>query len=176
MVSRLPRKAAPLEKITDNGREIYIFEGPNPKGGTATFGVAASKLEELRKHRLTIKLIHLYHIVAPGLILTEHIFQGLNRPLMYEEDENGDEAKLIFTWSAKRDWDYENGKRFDANGLTERPAPKNTVFSVIATPELRKEKFPSVAFWVDRWTWLDASPTLTGAPIDWETRYTKRLL
>lgn len=128
----------------------------------------------MRKRNLTIRLIHLFHIVDPGLILAKHIFQGLKRPLLYGDDENGDKAKLIFTWPAKYDWDYDQGKRFESDGLTRRDAPPNTVFGVIATPNASPE-FPNVDYWLDSWCWIDASPTLPGAPIDWETRYDSKL-
>jgi len=100
--------------------------------------------------------------------------RGLKRPLLYGEDADGDKAKLVFTWQAPYDFDYDHGKRFEPGGLTQRAAPPNTVYAAITTPNTCPE-YPSVDYWLDRWCWLDASPTLAGAPIDWENRYEERI-
>jgi hypothetical protein len=54
-------------------------------------------------------------------------------------------------------------------------APRNKVFVVaISRNELLKD-FPQIYGWIEHWTWVAADPDETGAPIDWKTRYDKRI-
>jgi hypothetical protein len=159
----------------ENGESIYLCDGPDPFSGlVAQFAVTKRHFVEFKERETYTPIAQLMNIVWPGLILTEHIFQGLKRPLLYGEDEKGDEQKLVFTWKAQYDWDWEFNRRFEdgAVGMTRRTPPDGLVFAVSATPNL-KPLYPSVNFWIDRWYWIDEGKK--GYPVDHETRYQKVL-
>lgn len=160
-----------------NDQKLYIIDGPDPNGplgSGATFAVAESKINELRARNRRVPLIQLFHIVEPGLILAEHIFRGLNRPLLYEADTEGDASKFVFTWRAKRDWDFADGKRFDPDGLREMPHPPGKIYAVIATPNTRTQ-YETVSYWIDRWFWVDEATDLPGAPVDYKERFLQHI-
>ena len=83
------------------------------------------------------------------------------------------EKKLVITWAAKRDA-YFAGDPFNGR-LEYSPAPENRVFAVYVSPNEMLDEFPSIAGWAEHWTWIAADPGTPGAPIDWRTRYDRRI-
>lgn len=164
-----------IKQENASGTIYYTIEGNDPGGVQKVFAVTKQQIEAFRSRESYVPLIQLMNIVSPGLIRAEHIFCGLNRPLCYGENQDGANSKLIYTWKAQTDYDWEYGKRFDLDGLTPRPAPHGRVYAVITTPNQQKELFPEVDYWIDRWYWLHEDSNLGGAPIGYQTRYQSKL-
>jgi hypothetical protein len=107
------------------------------------------------------------------LILTRHIFEGLERPLHCDGSQTGDSTKLVYTRKPTRDVEWSGGKH---GGPIERAAPKGCVFGVIVSPNARhREQYPPIDGWINHWAWADEDTGLPEAPIDWVDRYTAKL-
>lgn len=127
----------------------------------------------------TWALGQMYGVLATGLINVEHIFEGLRRPMCVENNMSADETKLTFVWTPRHD------AKMSADGMAfERvAAPPQSVFFVHVSPNTQLTEFPEIFGWAEHWGWVDLSPSpspalspsLSGAPIDWETRYDRRL-
>jgi len=165
-----------LNHKSENGESIYIIDGPDPfqLGEAAPFAVTKMQIAAYQQRESCVAIAQLANIVRTGLITAKHIFRGLKRPLLYEDDKDGDIQKLVFTWAPPWDYDWELDKRFDPNGMTKRKPPAGLVYAVSTTPN-NKPAFPSVKFWIDRWYWIDEDPTDAGHPIDWKNRYEAKL-
>jgi hypothetical protein len=86
------------------------------------------------------------------------------------ENEDADREKLVFTWKARRD------AYMTAEGeLHYRAAEVDTVFFVLVTPNGRLSEFPDIFGWAEHWGWLPEAANLSGAPVDYQTRYDIRL-
>jgi hypothetical protein len=118
-------------------------------------------------------MAQLFELVAPGLILTRHIFRGLQRPLYCDDDPQGDERKLIYTRRPSADYEWIGGPQ----GTTvRRPAPAGHVFVVIISPNLRhREQYANVDGWIERWNWVKEDNGLAEAPVQWVDRYRQKL-
>lgn len=114
----------------------------------------------------------LYGIVCPGLIMTQHVFQGLKRPMLVSDDNSADKAKYAFTWAAKKDARLA-GDRFNLT-VEQMDAPPGRVFVVYISPNQMLEDYPAIWGWIEHWAWVAAHPDLQGAPIEWDTRYDEK--
>lgn len=138
-----------------------------------TIGVAKKTIEDRLSFGLSVSLGQLYGVVIPGLIFAKHVFQGLKRPMYVGNNPEADGEKLAFAWSATEDARLVgSAQQF---GIEFWPAPEGRVFTVYISPNRMLGEFPEIAGWVEHWTWLPSSPTLADAPIDWETRYERKL-
>lgn len=164
-----------LKQIKENGEFLYLVDGVDPVGQVKNFGIAKRELEKIYNRGSNIRLAQFLKIVVPGLVLAEHIFQGLKRPLCDGKDMNAADSKLAFSW--KPEWDYwwNNADRFESRELQFRESPDGKIFVVIVSPNSKKNNFPSVDYWIERWSWVRQSGTLAKAPVDWEIRYDKKL-
>lgn len=133
-------------------------------------GISKNAILNRARRGQTWALGQLYGVVAPGLIMTDHIFQGLRRPMSVNGDSQADEAKLVFTWAARQDAQMtrEGELRFVA-------APIETVFFTIASPNGDRNQHPDIFAWIENWGWLQAHSTLSGAPTEYDTRYDARV-
>ena len=96
-----------------------------------------------------------------------------------DDDMSADQQKLAFIWTPRHD------AKMSADGMSvERvAAPPNSAFFVHVSPNDHLNAYPEIFGWAEHWGWVDLSPspstgpspTLIGAPIDWETRYDSRL-
>ncbi len=164
-----------MNLITENDDIIYITEGVDHEGKVRQFGIPKDQVERIYNRGSNVKLAQLIGIVFPGLVLAEHIFQGLKRPLCDGDDMNGDKSKLAFTWRPIFDYWWNEADKFDSDKLEFRDAPDGKVFVVNISPNKAKDKYPSVDYWIERWYWVRRSNTLLKGPTDWENRYEKRL-
>ncbi len=115
-----------------------------------------------------------YGLVEPGLILSRHIFKGLERPLCVDDRMNADGEKLIYSWRPRWDYEWQGGP---GGSLRRILAPTRSVFVVIATPNVGRyrDEFPDAVGWIERWNWVEEDPVLSEAPRDWVDRYHKKL-
>jgi hypothetical protein len=161
-------------QIFDNGGVTYFtVDGPElsntQSGKEAKYAVTMDVLRGLGGRKQFSSIAQLYGLVVPGLILSEHLFQGLNRNLYCDEGLNGDEDKFVFSRKPAYDFYWEGG----ITGTEEKClAPANQVFVVLISKNINhKDKFPDVSGWVERWNWVDEDSELRGAPINWLDRY-----
>lgn len=164
-----------LVQIKESGDFLYLVTGVDELGQEKKFAIAKRELEKIYNRGSNIRLAQFLKIVVPGLVLAEHIFRGLKRPLCDGKDMDAADSKLAFSW--KPEWDYwwNNADRFESRELQFREAPDGRVFVVIVSPNNKKSDFPSVDYWIERWSWVRQSVTLAKAPVDWENRYDKKL-
>lgn len=155
--------------------DLYLVDGLHPHGGEAVFAITKEQLTAFKQRQSFVPVVHFMQIVSPGLIMAQHVFKGLKRPLQYRENARADADKLIFSWPAKIDYDWDYGKRFDANGLTCRAALPGRVYVVIASPNTNKQLFTSIDYWINRWSWVHEEPGTPGAPLHWQRRYDTKL-
>jgi hypothetical protein len=71
----------------------------------------------------------------------------------------------------------------DGMSIERLAAPPNCAFFVHVSPNAQATDFPDIFGWAEHWGWVDLSPPsspspsppLSGAPVDWETRYDRRV-
>lgn len=164
-----------LKAFSVEGEVIYLVDGVDHTGEVKQFGAPKNQLDKLWLRGSNVVLAQFLGIVVPGLVLAEHVFRGLKRPLCDGEDMNADRLKLVLSWRPAFDYWWSDTNRFDDSKLEMREAPDGKVFAVIVTPNGMKDKFPSVDYWIERGFWVRRSNTLLKAPIDWENRYVEKL-
>jgi hypothetical protein len=172
----------PLKRL--NTMPMPIIESPN---GVRYFTVdglllSGSQTGEAAKYAVTLELLHglgarkqfsaiaqLYDLVMPGLILSSHLFQGLNRNLYCDGGFDGDENKFVFSRKPAYDYYWSGGR----NGQPEkRIAPTRQVFvTVVSKNVTHQDQFPGVSGWIERWNWVDEDSVLNEAPVNWVDRY-----
>jgi hypothetical protein len=165
-----------VEFIKEPGGEVWVAEAPNwvaDSGPLLKIAVTPDAIRQ-RAHRSFRYMVgQQYGVLGPGLIFAQHVFQGLKREAYVRDDSLAGEKKLAITWAAKRDA-YFAGDAFDGR-LEYQPAPENRVFVVYVSPNEMLDEFPSIFGWAEHWTWLAADPNTEGAPINWQTRYNRRI-
>lgn len=142
-------------------------------------GVPKSAIAKRAGRGQTWALGQMHGVLATGLINTEHIFEGFRRPMFVEDDMSADARKLAFVWTPSHDARMTP----DGHGLERVAAPPNCAFFVHVSPNDQLVEFPEIFGWAEHWGWVDlsparsppSSPSVSGAPIDWETRYDRRL-
>ncbi len=157
------------------GETAYLIDGLAVNGiDVVKFGIPQSDLIRRYERGQNSALAQLDGIVFPGLIMVEHIFRGLRRPLYNDGSFEADTQKLVHTWCPKYDFDWPEENK---TGRPRRwPAVANSVFAVIINKNERHlEKWPEVYGWIDRWNWIYDDGYLPGAPMNWSTRYEERL-
>lgn len=137
---------------------------------TLRIGVSKERFLDRVRRGLTWEIGQMYGVMETGIILVEHVFQGLGRPMTVNGDPDADQSRLVFTWAAHRD------AEIDRDGsLTFHAAPMKSVFFVIVSPNTELVAHPGIYGWAERWGWLDAHATVKGAPVNFESRYDTRL-
>ncbi|WP_299618189.1 hypothetical protein [Pelagibius sp.] len=166
-----------MKLIDQPGGSIWVTDAPdwNSSDPHATHRIAVTpeSLHARAERGLRHVLGQMYGVMCPGLIMAEHVFQGLKRGMSVGDDHDAAANKLAITWAAQRDATL-TGDKFNPT-LSFVDAPPNRVFVVYVSPNEMLKEFPSVFGWGERWTWVAADPDLPGAPIDSETRYDSRL-
>ena len=153
----------------------YVSSAPIVTGQSQSvlLGVPKKSIEAKAERGFSVSLGQLYGIVHSGLIFAKHAFQGFKRPMYAGDDREADGAKISFTWSAKEDARLVGNAQ--QHSLEFSPAPNDRVFAVYISPNEMLTEFPDIMGWIEHWTWLPKSNSLQDAPIDWETRYDKKL-
>jgi hypothetical protein len=108
----------------------------------------------------------MYGVVGPGLMFTQHVFR---RDKYVADDQNAAGKKFIATWAAKRDAVLEGDRC--APTLSDVDAPSGRVFAVYISLNETLTYFPDIY----HWAWIAADAKLAGAPVEWDTRYDKKL-
>lgn len=165
-----------MEFIKEPGGEIWIAEAPNWLGDSADplkIGITLDAIRLRAKRGFRHMIGQMYGVLGPGLIFAQHVFQGLKREAFVRDDSRAAEKKLAITWAAQRDA-YFAGDQFSGY-LEYRAVPENTVFAVYVSPNEMVDEFPSIFGWAEHWTWIGSDSKTEGAPIDWKTRYDRRI-
>jgi hypothetical protein len=165
-----------VEFIKEPGGEVWITEAPNWLADSSSPLKIAISLDAIRlraRRGFRHMVGQMYGVLGPGLILAQHVFQGLKREAYVRDDSLAGEKKLAITWAANRDA-YFAGDPFNGH-LEYRTAPENRVFAVYLSPNEMLDDFPSIFGWAEHWTWIAADPLMAGAPIGWQTRYGRRI-
>ena len=169
-------------RLKDYGnKSIYVFEAPIWDSDHSTLkgrdhllmGIMPRTQSTRAEMGLSAYIGQLYGIVDPGLIHAKHVFQGLKRAMMVGDDVNADGKKLAVTWAHNRDARLIGSEQNCAIEFSDAPPAK--VFVVYISVNQMLEEFSDIYGWIEHWTWLAADKNLAGAPVDWETRYDKRL-
>jgi hypothetical protein len=164
-----------VRQIEENGEKLYLVAGVDHTGAQKVFGIPKRQLEKHHHRGSNVKLAQFFAIVVPGLVLVEHIFRGLRRPLCDMGDMDADKAKLAFSWKPAWDYWWREADRFEDRRLESREAPDGKVFVVNVSPNAVRQLYPSVDYWIERWYWARRSNTLLKAPVDWENRFDEQL-
>jgi hypothetical protein len=107
-------------------------------------------------------------IVQPRLILAEHCFRGLRRPVYGAG--NGEDF-LVYSMRVPFDvaYDYEKQEKKIVS------PPENCVFMVIARPVKEQTGAENVYGWINSWSWVLEDKALKGAPVNPSLRFDERL-
>lgn len=157
------------------GGQVWITEAPDwdqTGNSSVKVGMSPQSLGRRIERGQRASLGQLYGIICPGLIMTQHVFQGLKRPMLVSDDNAADQAKYAYSWAAKKDA-LLVGDRFNLS-VDHGPAPLDRVFVVYISPNEMLDKFPAIWGWIEHWAWVVAAPDLPGAPVEWQTRYAEK--
>lgn len=159
-----------------DGKIIYLIDGWAFEDGEAKvvkYGLLNSDLGKYADRGQANAIAQFFKLVAPGLILTRHIFAGLERPLCSDDCMEGDKQKHIHSRKPKRDYEWKKGS---TNDVEEFDAPKDKVFVVIMSKNVKHTaKFPMVYGWIERWNWVTEDKSLKEAPVNWADRYNQKI-
>lgn len=164
-----------LYLVNEHGGTIWVAEAPDwtGSGHPLRIGISQEAVSTHAGRGLRHMVGQLYGVLGPGLILAEHVFQGLKRDMLVRGDSHADVNKLAITWAHPRDAVFA-GDPSDGR-LEYLPAPADRVFGVYVSPNEMLDDYPSIYGWAEHWTWIAADPATPGAPVDWRTRYDTRL-
>ena len=153
---------------------FFIDEGEKtPRQGL--FGLLSSDFRIRANRGLSISIAQFYGLVIPGTILTKHIFRGLKRPMFTDGDQQADKSRLAYSRKPAFDCAW-NGDPQNGN-VEQVDAPQSAVFVVYASVNTGKHKndYPDIDGWINHWTWVEEDSALEEAPLDWPTRFEKKL-
>jgi hypothetical protein len=123
------------------------------------------------KFGLATYVAQYYQLIRNEMMDTQHVFRGLERPLMLDGDMDADKSVLIYAWRPK--WDYEwEGTPWDGRPIPKVP-PLKRVFVVLVRVEecLEFNVFGSI----EKWNWVMEDSELKDAPVEWNLRYAEKL-
>ena len=158
------QKAGPYKDIVD-------APAPDDPKRTVKLGVRVDTFQQYAKRGLRSPVAQYYGIVENGFIRARHLFRGLKRPLMHEEDMHADETVLVYTWCSQRDYEWKRDPNFGE--VVERTPPAGKTFVVLVRQQEADEY--AVSGSIEKWNWVEEDPGLPHAPIDWEQRYMEKL-
>ncbi len=166
-----------MRLLKQPGGHVWIADAPNWAGipGKEHLTVAISKtgIKDRADQGFSWQLGQLYGILEPGLIFTQHVFQGLRRDMYVREDKNAAAKKFALSWVANRDARLV-GDEYNPT-LEFADPPPNRVFVVYISPNEMLQEFPDVFGWAEHWTWVAADGQLAGAPVEWNDRYDRKV-
>jgi hypothetical protein len=166
-----------VELLRQRGGHVWVADAPNwTDDRTKTHLTIAVSFQGIRSRAdrgIRWALGQMYGVLAPGLILAEYVFEGLRRDMYVREDMNAAKHKLAVSWAAKRDAELVGDSFAPTLRFVEVPA--NRVFVVYISPNEMLTEFPDVYGWAEHWAWVGADADLPGAPVDWNTRYDRKI-
>jgi len=157
-----------------DGELVYLIEGlafENDQPGPRLYGLFQSDLGRYVQRGQMTAIAQFFKLVGNGLIVTRHIFYGLNRPLFDDDNMKADQEKIIHSRKPPRDYRWKT--RYELEQIS---APPGKVFVTIVSKNVKhNSRFPMVYGWVDRWNWVEEDIGLPEAPINWVDRYRKKI-
>lgn len=166
-----------MDLLSQPGGHVFIADAPNwnnaPGKNHLTIGIWPPAISARAARGQSWLLGQLYGVVAPGLIFARHVFQGLKREMFVGDNTTAAKDKLALSWDAQRDAEA-IGSAHDLK-LRFCDAPPNRVFVVYVSPNRMLQEFPDLFGWAEHWTWVGADPSLSGAPVEWDTRYDRKV-
>jgi hypothetical protein len=151
--------------------EVLAAPSPDDPSQTVKVGVRNDTFQRYRKHGLVTSIAQYFGIVQEGLAETQHLFRGLERPLMHDADMDADERVLVYAWRPYCDYEWSGGP-WDGNIIPREPPP-NRVFVVLVKEEKPNEF--GVYGSIEKWNWIMEDSRLKDAPVEWDVRYGKKL-
>lgn len=151
--------------------EFVDAPSPEDPSQTVKLGIRPFTFRRFVDLGFATGLAQYYGIVQDGLIVAEHAFRGLQRPLMLGDDMNADQTVVIYAWRPQFDCEW-SGYPWDGNVVRLEPPP-NRVFVVLVREEPANEF--GVSGSIEKWNWVAEDSELRGAPIEWQARYRERL-
>lgn len=155
--------------ITNASGYFEIVDAPSPRDRNVSvkLGIRRETFQRNVRLKLATTIAQYFGIVRDGLIVAEHLFRGLKRPLMHAGDKHADESVLIYAWRPV--WDYEwTGYRLGGTIAAISPPP-DRVFVVIVR-ETPVDPL-GVSGTIEQWNWVREDPGLRHAPLSYEVRY-----
>ena len=167
-----------MKTIQRVGPYLDIVEAPSPETylSVVKLGVRSDSFEGLMHQNLVTTVAQYYGIVQAGILDAMHAFAGLNRPLMHAGDMEADKSVIVYSWRPEVDYVWTRG-RFDGIPVSKTP-PANRVFVVLVREEKQPNDYAgygSIFGSIERWNWVMEDPNLLYAPVDWQSRYKRRL-
>lgn len=150
-----------------------IVEAPSPSDPRVVvkFGVRHETFLKFKERGLATAIAQYYGIVQEQLIVAEHAFRGLKRPLMLEGDMDADRPVLAYAWRSRVDFEW-SGSPHD--GYPERLIPPDGQTFVVLVREEQPNSF-GVLGSIEKWNWVREDLSLPQAPVDWQQRYDQKL-
>ena len=138
---------------------------------TVKLGVRHETFQRNVNLKLSTMIAQYYGIVKDGLIIAEHAFRGLKRPLLHADDMHADESVVVYAWRPTFDYEW-TGYRHDGK-ITSLVPPPGRVF-VVLVREMPIDSW-GVSGTIERWNWVREDPELRHAPVDYRERYKEPL-
>jgi hypothetical protein len=159
-------------------KDIVMVPSPTDRDSHLRFesfvrmGVRTEIFRRMRDLSLKSAIAQYYGNVQDGMIFADmiHLFRGLERPLMQNDNMHADRGMLMFSWVPRWDWEL----NWDTQYPERVTPPPQRVFTVIAHLFEKPDEHEVVAELL-HWTWIQEDWTLKGAPIDWEDRFAEKL-
>lgn len=163
--------------VMSNGISYIIVDGlplsETQTGEAVKYAVTMDILRGLGNRKQFSNIVQLWELVIPGLILSTHLFQGLNRNLYCDGVFEGDTDKFVFSRKPAYDFYWEGGRE---GKQIKKFASSGQVFVVVVSKNTKhQEKFPEICGWIEHWNWVDEDTELSEAPINWVDRYKQRI-
>ena len=162
-----------MRDLTPVGPYADVIEAPSPfdPNNKVKLGVRTDTFKRHVGRQLATAIAQYYGLVQSGLHHARHAFRGLKRPLMLQDDATADESVVVYTWRSQVDYIWSGSAH---SGQSENvAAPTGRVFVVLIRDEEPKDF--GVAGSIEHWNWVREDRTLAHAPVDWESRYEKKL-
>jgi hypothetical protein len=153
-----------------------IVDAPSPDDNSITIrlGVRKTVFDRAKKYKLSTSIAQYYAIVHDGLIVAEHAFQGIKRPLLLGTDMQADRDVIVYAWRPTYDCEWQ-GYAIDGTIAILSPPP-DRVFVVLVRKRNSQEAATDGVFGtIERWNWVREDLEVRHAPIDCRIRYEKHL-
>jgi hypothetical protein len=152
------------------GRYADCVAAPSPTDWQRTIrlGVRIDTFRQYAGRGLATVIAQYYGIVQSGLLSSQHVFKGLNRKLLDDEDVEAEEKVVVYSWRPLADYLWSGSLH---NGMPIRivPPPSGKVFVALARIDPADED--GIEGSIGRWNWVREDPRLPGSPVDWNARY-----
>lgn len=150
--------------------QIIEAASPDDREKVVNLGVRHVTMQRATaRHRRT--LVAQYFGIVRDVRHAQHLFQGLNRPLLDGDDMKGDQGVLIYSWRPTHDYLW-IGSQFDGSAAQVTP-PARRVFVVLARQYKEPDEHGVIGS-IEHWTWVEEG-TLPGTPVDWNARYARKI-